>query len=182
VSMTPDFLSHYYEATRGPFRNLSHLAVSEAEEIMVEIQEAGQVFAAARSVDYLTIRRDLEDQVRVLFIARGGQPLLARPHYMVLGSCPWLLDWYVDGRELRIPMNAFARDRVSFTYGDTFPAMRRQDGKPYRGRVFTFDDLPDLLATYGLPKEWNGDGSGGPDRYIEAQVWYDAPLLPYLMG
>jgi hypothetical protein len=178
--MTPDFLSHYYEAARGPYRNLSHLAVLEAEGILAEIRETGEVFAAARSVDYLTVRRDLEDRVRALFMAKGGRPLLARPHYMVLGACPWLLDWYVDGRELRIPFSAFEHDRVSFTYGDTFPAMRLQDGKPYRGQVFTFDELPELIAVYGLPQEWNCDGSGGPDRYIEAQVWDDAPLLSYL--
>ncbi len=67
--------------------------------------------------------------------------------------------------------------RVSFTYGDTFPAMRFGDGKPYRRQVYTLAELPDLVVMYGLPQEWNADGKGGPDRYIEAQVWYDPPAI-----
>ncbi|MBN1305061.1 MAG: hypothetical protein JXA13_11560 [Anaerolineales bacterium] len=43
-----------------------------------------------------------------------------------------------------------------------------RDGKLYRGQVYRFDELPELLAEYGLPQEWNRDGRLGPERYIEA--------------
>jgi len=42
--------------------------------------------------------------------------------------------------------------------------------------------MPDFLshyyeaAAYGLPQEWNADGQGGPERYIEAQVWDEPPI------
>jgi hypothetical protein len=173
----PDFLSHYYEAAHGPFCNLSDLPLAEA--IMDRIRQAGQVFASRRAADYLAVRCDLEDQVRQRFIAKGGRPRRPRPHYMILGACPWLLSWYRDGRELRIPLAAFDPAVISFTYGDTFPAMRFADGKPYRGQVYTLAELSGLAATYGLPQAWNADGQGGPERYIEAQVW-DEP--PYLKG
>jgi hypothetical protein len=36
-----DFLCHYYEATDGPFRNLSDLPLAEAEGILQQIRQAG---------------------------------------------------------------------------------------------------------------------------------------------
>jgi hypothetical protein len=68
-----------------------------------------------------------------------------------------------------------SKEIVSFTYSDTFPAMRYTDRKPYRKQVYTVNELPDLVSTY-LPQNWNPDGKHGPDRYIEAQVWDDHPL------
>jgi hypothetical protein len=172
----PDFLSHYYEASRGPFRNLSDLSLGEAEAILRRIRKEKDTFAGRRSADYLAVRRDLENQVRQKFIAKGGAPQRSRPHYMILGSCPWLKSWYLDGLELKIPLSKFDPSMLSFTYGDTFPAMRREDGKPYRKQVYTLAELPALIAAYGLPQEWNSEGKLGPDRYIEAQLWYDAHL------
>jgi hypothetical protein len=178
----PNSLYHYYEASKGPFLNLSDFPLEEAERILGEIRQKGKVFASRRNEDYLQIRRALEEKVRQLFIAKDGKPKRERPHYMILGACPWLIDWYKDGRELRVPLVAFRPEIVSFTYGDTFPAMRYQDGKPYREQVYTLGDLPELIRLYGLPQEWNPDGEFGPDRYIEAQVWDDEPIKQYLKG
>jgi len=176
----PDFLSHYYEAANGPFRNLSDLPPERAEQLLGQLRTAGVSFAGKRTVDYLAIRRKLEEQVRQGFIARGGSPQRLRPHYMILGACPWVKSWYQDGRELRIPLASFDPSIVSFTYGDTFPAMRYEDGKPYRKQVYTLADLPALVGEYRLPQQWNSAGTLGPDRYIEAQVWDDLPLKSFL--
>jgi hypothetical protein len=69
---------------------------------------------------------------------------------------------------------------VSLTYGDSFPALRVQDGGLYRGKVYTLDELTELVQNYGLPQDWNPDGRLGPERYIEAQVWEDEPVKEYL--
>ena len=177
----PNFLSHYYEASDGPFRNLSDLPHAEAEALLEQIRQGGQRrYAGKRMSDYMAVRRGLEERVRELFIAKGGQPLRERPHYLILGACAWVIDWYPAGRELRIPLSEFDGGTVSFTYGDTFPAMHYQDGKPTRGQVYTLAELPGLVEQYGLPQGWNAEGKLGPDRYIEAQVWADEPLQPYL--
>ncbi len=185
--MLPDFLSHYYEAysgsyraVAGPFRSLSDLPLEEAESIQEQIRRDGNRFASQRAADYLVVRRALEERIRALFIAKGGLPARPRPQYFILGACPWLIRWYVDGRELRIPLAEFSANAVSFTYGDSFPAMRYQDGKPYRGCVYTLNELPEVVRQYGLPQDWNADGKLGPDRYIEAQVWEDGPILNQL--
>ena len=176
----PDFLCHYYEEADGPLRNLSDLSLQEAQAILESIRMKGDRFASQRKDDYLAIRRDLEGQIRRLFIAKDGKPKRLHPHYFILGECAWLKSWYPHGCELRVPLCAFRAEHISFTYGDTFPAMRYKDGKPYRGKVYTLAELSGLVEQYGLPQVWNADGKGGPERYIEAQVWEDEPLQEYI--
>lgn len=179
MNSIPDFLCHYYEEAGGPLRNLSDLSLEDAEAVLQGLRTKGDRFASQRTADYLILRREIELQVRGLFIAKGGKPRRQHPHYFVLGECAWLQSWYPHGCELRIPIRAFHAENISFTYGDTFPAMRYQDGKPYRGKVYTLLELPGLVEQYGLPQIWNADGKCGPERYIEAQVWEDAPLQGY---
>ena len=179
-SLIPDYLSHYYEAAVGPFRNLSDLSLDKAKAIMSEIRKNGSLFASQRAEDYLEIRRNLETLARQLFISKGGKPSRERPHYMILGSCSWMKGWYQNGAEIRIPLSNFDPTIVSFTYGDTFPAMRYEDEKAYRKKVYTLAELTELVRDYGLPQEWNEDGKKGPDRYIEAQIWSDEPLRPFV--
>jgi hypothetical protein len=54
----PDFLCHYYEASRGLFLNLSHVPLEEAESVLAQIRQAGAGFASQRPLDYLRIRGD----------------------------------------------------------------------------------------------------------------------------
>src|SRR6266508_1093947 len=176
----PDFLSHYYEGADGPFSNLSMLPLEQAEQILEKIRRNGNRFASQRSSNYLKKRLELEIKIRQRFEGKGGKPKLTRPHYMILGTCPWLKQWYANGQELQIKLNSIPDECVSFTYGDSFPAMNYQDGKPYRGQVYTVKELYEVIKCYGLPQEWNPDGEGGPERYIEAQVWDDVPLKEYL--
>jgi len=178
--LVPDHLYHYYEASRGPFVSLSELGPEDAEAILGQIRRDGVTFASRRASEYLEVRRMLEEKVRMLFREKGGRPRRARPHYLILGPCPWVKGWYTDGREIRISLATVSSAVVSFTYGDSFPAMRYQDGKPYRGQVYTLEELPGLVAKYGLPQEWNPDGEHGPDRYIESQIWDDGPVRPHL--
>lgn len=178
--MLPDRLYHYYDCRRRPFSNLSDLPPGEAEAVLNEIRRAGLGFASRRAEDYLTIRRALETYVRARFIDKGGAPVRARPHYMILGRCEWVKSWYAEGCELSLALACFDPQHVSFTYGDTFPAMRFSDGKPYRRQVYTLFELPEVIERYGLPQDWNPNGAGGPDRYIEAQVWSDDPLRDWL--
>lgn len=171
-----ELLYHYYEASTGPFRNLSDLPEDEAEMVLKNLRSENKGFASKRSADYLQIRRELEQKARALFIAKGGQPVRKYPHYMTFESCPWLMEWYPNGCELRIPVSAFDPGTISFTYGDLFPAMRVQDSSPYRGQVYTLEEIREVIAVYGLPQTWNPDGKQGPERYIEVQVWDDRRL------
>ncbi|MBI1282182.1 MAG: hypothetical protein GC179_28910 [Anaerolineaceae bacterium] len=180
MSVVPKVLSHYYEKANGPFRSLSDLPREQAEQMMAAIRKAGNSFASKRSSNYLAVRAELEARVRQLFIEKGGQPQRLHPHSMILGKSAWLKSWYQNGQEICIPLAQFDPNSVSFTYGDLFPAMRYQDGKSYRGRVYVLSELEALIGQFGLPQDWNDDGLLGPDRYIEAQVWDDQPLQSFI--
>ncbi|WP_192716637.1 hypothetical protein [Paenibacillus sp. OAE614] len=172
-------LYHYYEAARGPFRNLSCLPLEEAREILGQIAKEGKTFASKRAGDYMDIRLKLEGRVREAFIAKGGQPANPYPHYMTLGPCDWLCSWYVEPSVIQIGWDEFDDRSISFTYGDLFPTMRYDDGKPYRKQVYTKDEIREVIARYGLPQEWNKHGDRGPERYIEAQIWDEKVIGRY---
>jgi hypothetical protein len=173
-------LYHYYELSRGPFRSLTDLPLNEAMIIHQQLKKDKSLFASKRSDDYLIIRRDLEQLARDLFIGKGGKPIRSTPHYMTFGKCQWLREWYKEGQELEIDIDEFDERTISFTYGDLFPTMRFQDGKPYRGQIYTKEEIYKLIEEYGLPQEWNGQGDKGPERYIEVQIWDDKPLMKYI--
>ena len=180
--MLPEYLCHYFEKAVGPLVSLSDLPAEKAEALQERLRREGKVFASRRQAEYLGIRRGLERQIRELFIGKGGQPQRERPHYFILGECAWVGSWYQDGAEVRIPLASVHPQAVSFTYGDSFPALRSQDGKPYRGQVYTLEELGQVIDRYGLPQAWNPNGSGGPERYIEAQLWADEPVRELLSG
>jgi hypothetical protein len=177
-----NFISHYFDESTGPFRTLSDLEPEEADRILNEIRIQKKGFASKRSSDYLTIRRSLELKARELFILKGGKPIRSYPHYMIVGECLWLLEWFEKGKELRIPITEFDPYTISFTYGDLFPTMRYQDGKKYRGQVYTLNEIYQVINEFGLPQEWNAQGNNGPERYIEVQVWDDKPLSTWLFN
>jgi hypothetical protein len=43
-------------------------------------------------------------------------------------------------------------------------------------------EIPKIVLQFGLPQYWNPDGTLGPDRYIEAQIWDDLPLKEYIIN
>ena len=87
--VVPDLLFHYYERSKGPFFSLSDLCIDEAEAVLDRIRKEGGVFASKRAMDYLSLRRELEDRIRTLFVAKGGLPRRDRPYYLILGACAW---------------------------------------------------------------------------------------------
>lgn len=174
--LLPKFIYHYYEAEVGPFKTLSDLSKEHSENVLENLRRRGETFASKRSKDYMIVRRELERTVRALFIEKGGKPLRETPISMTLGPCQWIREWYKDGQEIKIPIELFDHKNISFTYGDIFPAMRYNDKKPYRNKVYTLEEIKEVVSIYGLPQEWNKNGENGPERYIEVQVWCDVDI------
>ena len=175
----PDHLYHYYEHSRGPLRNLSDLAPDEAEAVLEALRQRDDGFASQRNSDYLSIRRELEAFVRARFIDKGGEPLRNTPHYFTLGACDWVETWYAHGSEIHIPLAEIdVRQCDQLHLRRYFPgdALRRRQTVSPTG-LHAGGTRRSGRAMYGLPQEWNADGKGGPDRYIEAQVWYDPPAI-----
>lgn len=178
------YLYHYYDQTIGPFKNLADLTDEQAKEILMEMRESRPYSQPAqRDSLYMTRRRNYEKIAYDKFIELGGKPQRKNPHYMVVEYCKWLSEWYQNGAFINIPIDRFNKDCISFTYGDlqlNFSPLAQDDDKPYRGKLFTYEQIVKIIEEYGLPQEWNPNGDMGPERYIEVQVWSDEAIKEYL--
>lgn len=178
------FLYHYYDKSIGPFKNLSDLSAEEANRVLQEIAIAKpNVQCAKRNADYMQARVYYENILRNEFKRKGGLIYRRVPHYMVVEHSPWLSTWYENSSYVKIPIEKFDTRTISFTYGDSHPTFsdRVNDGKEYRKKLYTYDEILEIIEKYGLPQDWNDDGRHGPERYIEAHIWSDDVISEYLI-
>ena len=170
----PDFLTYYFRDGQTPFQVLSDLDECVAQNILK------QDILWRGDGAYLAHRKQHERILREQFIASGGRPKRQYPIYMILGDSPdgpHSLDREYDYL-IRIPIQAFTADDVSFTYPDSLYEVPLDDlGRLYlerneRPTVYRLEELRRVIETYRV-YEFN-------NHYVEAQVWNDEPLLPYL--
>ena len=164
--------------------NLSDLPAEEAKAVLEAIKrEKPNVQCANRHPTYVEDRLGYEDILRDEFTKKGGIIKRRVPHYMVVEHSPWLSTWFENCGVIKIPVEEFDLKTVSFTYGDSHPTFsprpRNDDWKEYRRKLYTYDEILELIKKYGLPQDWNNDGSHGPERYIEAHIWNDEPINSY---
>jgi hypothetical protein len=193
---TPLFATHYYLGSRRPFLNLSDLPEAELVRVLSELNEQGAATSSKRIFGrrYMALRRLTEAKLRRLFIEAGGQPERHAPHYLILGQSEWFKGLSPDTQELRIPLSQLPTRVTSATYPDSFTAMAYgpqfnlpYEPKPYHERAFRLEELPALIQEYGLPSDEDEHGYEGYsqrpfEKYIEIQVWSDAPLRSFLEG
>jgi hypothetical protein len=176
-------LYHYFDKRTGPFKSLTTVSKEEAQKVMEQIkQERPNSQCASRHDKYVQYRHNCEAILRREFAAKGGIMEIETPHYMVVEHSPWLSTWFEQCDFLKIPVEEFDLRTVSFTYGDSMPTFSDSvnDGKEYRKKLYTYDEILQVIDKYGLPQDWNDDGAHGPERYIEVHVWSDETIKKYL--
>lgn len=176
-------LYHYYDSQVGPFRNLSDLSEEKANEVLEKIRnDKPNSQCALRQATYMQARVYYENILRTEFKKKGGIIKRQVPHYMVVEHSPWLSTWFEHSSFIKIPIDAFDKRTISFTYGDSHPTFsdRVNDGKEYRKKLYTYDEILEVIKKFGLPQDWNDDGRFGPERYIEAHIWSDDVIQDYL--
>lgn len=174
------FLYHYYDKKVGPFRSLSDLPVDEAENVLDMIRNSKPgTQCAKRQKSYIQDRLCYEKILRKEFLKKGGKIERKTPYYMVVEHSPWLSSWYEDMSFIKIPIEEFDVNTLSFTYGDSHPTFspRVNDGKEYRRQLYTYEEILDIIKRYGLPQDWNDDGKFGPERYVEVHIWSDETII-----
>lgn len=177
------YLYHYYDKTVGPFKNLSDLSIHEANSVLKEIAiTKPNVQCAKRQADYMQARVYYENILRNEFKKKGGLIEREVPHYMVVEHSPWLSTWYENSEFIKIPIEEFDLRTISFTYGDSHPTFseRINDGKEYRKKLYTYDEILEVIKKYGLPQDWNDDGKYGPERYVEVHIWSNKTIKKYI--
>lgn len=178
------YLYHYFDSTIGPFVNLSDIPMEEANAVINRIKQTKpNVQCAKRHNEYMEDRHYYEEILRKEFSKKGGIIKRKSPHYMVVEHSPWLSTWFENCSFIKIPIEEFDTDTISFTYGDSHPVFsprsNMMDGKEYRKKLYTYDEILILIDKYGLPQDWNDDGKYGPERYIEAHIWSDETINKY---
>jgi hypothetical protein len=140
----------------------------------------------------MDLRRRTEARLRELFVAAGGKPERQAPRYFVLGDSRWYEGLAEKMDHVQLPLSALPPGQTSFTYPDSFAAMRLgarpgpgRQAKPHDGRVFLLDDLPGLIDQFDIPApSCDGDyqtwTTWPADAYIEVQLWSDEPAGAYL--
>ena len=175
-------LYHYYETGKKPFMNISELSKEEAEKVMLDIKSnKPNSQCASRHPEYVKDRLNYENIVRDVFIKKGGRCERLCPHYMVVEHSPWLSGWFEKTSFIKIPIEEFDINTLSFTYGDSHPTFspRITDGKEYRKQLYMYNEILNIIDKYELPQNWNDDGRFGPERYIEVQIWSDETIEKY---
>lgn len=179
-------LTHYYRPFSRPFLSLSGLSDSEVAHVLAAISAHEPLPYRLAHPDYLAERRRIEARMRERFVEKGGCPERGQPHYFVLGEfSPWESD---GSRRVEIPLAAVPEALISFTLTDSFFNFRDTNlrGVPiprrgYHGELFMYPELPDVLQQHGLPGDaWATDPERRFDVYIEAQLWGEAPVAPFL--
>lgn len=176
------YLYHYFDKTIGPFVNLSDLPVDEAKSILSNIKVTKLNSQSAQRHDkYVEYRRNCENIIRSEFTKKGGIINRTSPHYMVIEHSLWLSTWFENSTFIKIPIEEFEINTISFTYGDSMPTFSPtiNDGKEYRKKLYTYEEILKIIDKYGLPQDWNDDGKYGPERYVEAHVWSDETINKY---
>lgn len=176
------YLYHFFDKTAGSFRSLSDLSAEDAQTVLENINITKPAsMCAERDSGYLERRRKLENIIRSEFIGKGGTVLRSAPYYMVIEYSPWLSTWYENCGYIKIPVEEFDINTLSFTYGDSMPTFSPliNDGKEYRRKVYTYGEILEIIDKYGMPQDWNDDGRYDPERYIEVQVWSDETVCAY---
>ena len=173
---------HYYDRSTGPFRSLTALSDEEACSVLETVKsQHPHSMCALRDEQYIQKRRRCESLIRREFAAKGGITETDTPFYMTLEHTPWMETWYEICGFIKIPAEEFDLRTVSFTYGDSMPTFSPlvNDGKEYRKKVYTYEEIFEIIKKYGLPQDWNPDGKYGPERYIEVHIWSDKVIKRY---
>ena len=177
-------LYHYFDKTIGPFFNLSDLSIDEAKAIIYDLKnKKPNAFRANSQQTYMEDRNYYEKILKTEFIKKGGIIKRTVPHYMVVEHSPWLSTWFENSDFIKIPIEDFDVKTISFTYGDSHPVFsprtHKMDDKEYRRKLYTYDEILEIIKKYGLPQNYNDDGKYGPERYIEAHIWSDETISKY---
>ena len=151
-------------------------------KVQAKLDAENKTFHAGKHKEkYYERRKYLEQWVRSMFIDKGGKPIRQTPHYMCIGECPWLATWFEDSGFIKIPIDEFDINTISFTYGDTFPTFSPSvtDELEYRRQVYTYVEIIDMIKKHGMPQDFWVDPVFAQPCYVEAQVWSDMPIDNY---
>jgi hypothetical protein len=188
--MIASFLTHYYEADRGPFRNICDLSDNELNGLITVEKDAPTAFNRfALGKEFFEIRRSADDLLIEKYKEKFGVTPEIRPFYAVLGEFNRMTTMYRNGRSLHIELSHLGRTQVTFMYPDhfvlvwsqglfpplpaLFPPPARYAYEPIHGLLFSYDELAEVMRMYALEHRITAARQMNlwVSSYVEAHIW-----------
>ena len=196
-------ISHYYEKSVGPFLNICDLDSKKRREIIEREKNKETGFNRfSYGEEFFDFRLLADDLIIELYSLKFGRKPSKRPFYAVLGDADVVGGLYEDPYKIRIPIESFAPDELTFMFPDHFHLvsfMKRGGSKkmfgyqlpedysaeiyPYLGKLLTYEELVEGLDLLGISQRLEIERKKNNwYRYIEAQIWLNPKKitkLPY---
>ena len=122
----------FFEKKEGPLVTIRKYTKKEVDEI-------GKRAGITNIQEIYDNRVIIENWLYRQFVKKGGQPQIKIPYYAaVYDELPADNQLHVRFQEpqcIRIPMSAFPKNCVSFTYGQSPRALTRKDNHPTRRKL-----------------------------------------------
>ena len=187
--MLPSFITHYFELERGPFLNVCDLTEAQVCSLIETERYAITAFNRfAMGPEFFEFRRAADDLLIESYRTKFHKEPEGRPFYAVLGEFDKTLTMFRSGQKIRIPIDDFEQDQITFMYpdhahlisysGSAAPKLFYQIPADWRnqafwGQLFTYKEICDGYSTMGIGdmiESWiSRDGWAG--CYIEAHIW-----------
>ena len=188
----PDYLTHYFERTAGPFLNICDLDDEEVQKIR-EFELSNDIKWSRFKMwpEFMKSRKAADDLLMRLYEEKFQKPPAHRPVFAVLGDFHEIPGLYANPGSVRIEMADLREDEVTFMYPDhahliqffdhdapafgvPLPENYSEERMPCWGKLFTYQDLHEIHVEYGIKKAiercLNTPGSF-VFSYVEAHIW-----------
>lgn len=155
----------FFEKKEGPLVTIRKYTKKEVDEI-------GKRAGITNIQEIYDNRVIIENWLYRQFVKKGGQPQIKIPYYAaVYDELPADNQLHVRFQEpqcIRIPMSAFPKNCVSFTYGQSPRALTRKDNHPTRRKILTWEEAE--WAINKFPYDHN-EGT-----WLEMQIWEESTI------
>ena len=162
------FAYRFFEKSEGPLDTIRKYSIQEVNKL-------GKQAGITNIHEIYDNRVIIENWLYRQFIKQGGKPKTDFPYYAtVYDNLPEDIQLHVRFQEpqcIRIPMNAFSKDSVSFTYAQSPRALTRKDNHPTRRKVLMWDEAE--WAINAFPYD-NREGT-----WLEMQIWEESVIQKF---
>lgn len=164
-----DFVAYrFYEKEEGPLSSIRNYTYEEA---LIRGDRVGIINMSS----IYNNRVKMENLLYNMFKSIGGQPKTKFPYYAAVDRryCEnsKLFMRFNKPERLVIPLTAFPKECISFTYGRSTKAMTRRDGHPTRRKLYMWDEAEWILNNIMYDE--------AEELWLEMQIWEQNTLLQY---
>lgn len=160
------FAYRFYGKGTDPTDTISNLGEGELADMIYRNKSQEEI------KELISYRKAKENMMYKMFLRKGGKPKIKYPLYFaIFDKMPdehSIKDRHPNSDMIRIPVNKFDYNTISFTYGLSYYALQRKDNHPTRRKLYMLDEINDIINEYGLiPYNQYTDDH----MFVELQVW-----------